>query len=59
MRWHEIVSETASGGATASGNVASVVGSLGTARREQPLGAGFDPNGDYGIYEKPKKKSKK
>ena len=46
MRWHEIVKETCSSGATGSASVATVVGGL---------GAGFDPNGDKGIYEKPKK----
>jgi hypothetical protein len=41
------VVETASCGATGAASVATVVGGL---------GAGFDPNGDYGIYPKPKKK---
>jgi len=51
MRYSEIVGksnikETASSGATGSASVATVVGGL---------GAGFDPNGDKGIYEISKK----
>jgi hypothetical protein len=42
MRWKEII-ENASAGATGSASVATVVGGL---------GAGFDPNGDKGIYQK-------
>ncbi len=38
--------ESASGGATGSASIASVVGGL---------GAGFDPSGDHGIYSKKKK----
>lgn len=53
MRWKEILNyklnETSTSGSTSSGNVATAVGGL---------GAGFDPNGDYGIYEKNRKKSK-
>jgi hypothetical protein len=48
MRWKEIT-ETASCGATGSSSIATAVGGL---------GAGFDPNGDKGIYEKPNKKKK-
>lgn len=55
MRWHEIFKETASAGATASGNVATNVGGM-----KEPtsgsLGVGFDASADHGIYEKPKKK---
>ena len=57
MRWHEItdktITETASCGSTAASSVATVPGAL---------GGGFDPNGDWGIYQskksakKPKKK---
>ena len=49
MRWKEIIQirETASCGATGAASIAAVPGGL---------GAGFDPNGDKGIYEKPKKK---
>jgi len=43
---HKEIFEHASGGATGAGNVATAVGGL---------GAGFDPEGDHGIYEKPKK----
>lgn len=47
MRYSEIVGkpkikETASSGATGAASVATVVGGL---------GAGFDPNGDKGIYQ--------
>lgn len=40
------MSESASAGATGAASVASVVGGL---------GAGFDPDGDHGVYEKKKK----
>ena len=46
MRWSEII-ESATCGATGAASVATVVGGL---------GAGFDPNGDKGIYQKAKKK---
>lgn len=59
MRYRDIqnLMETASAGATGAGNIATVAGngktSVGT------IGAGFDADGDYGIYPKPKKKKKK
>lgn len=59
MRYKDIekLMETASAGATGAGNIATVVGNgksgVGT------IGAGFDADGDYGIYPKPKKKKKK
>lgn len=43
------MSESASAGGTSAGGVATVVGGL---------GAGFNPNGDYGVYDKPKKRKK-
>lgn len=46
----ETLSEHASGGGTGAGSIATAVGGL---------GAGFDPNGDFGIYSKPKKKKSK
>jgi len=54
MRWKEIigqsVNETATAGATASGNVATSVGGI---------GAGFDPNGHKGIYDAAERKKKR
>lgn len=50
MRWKEIVNETASAGASASGNVAACVGGI---------GAGFDPNGHKGIYDAAEKRKKR
>lgn len=50
MRWKEIVSETATAGASASGNVATSVGGI---------GAGFDPNGHKGIYDAAERKKKR
>lgn len=56
------IQETASVGSTSAGCVATVVQPLAGVQR-RPIGAGFDPNGDWGIYqsakEKPKKKKKK
>jgi len=48
---HRELFEHASAGGSSAGNIATSVGGI---------GAGFDPNGDHGIYGKnPKKKSKK
>lgn len=58
MKWNEIfedvvLSETATAGATGAGNIAVCVGAKGG------IGAGFDPNGDWGIYNSAKPKGKK
>jgi len=55
MKASEILSEAllkefATSGGTAAGNVATVPGGL---------GAGFDPNGDKGIYNSAEKKKRK
>lgn len=50
MRWKEIVNETATAGASASGNVATCVGGI---------GAGFDPQGHKGIYDTAERKKKR
>ena len=48
MKVEDLLKENATVGATSSGNVAAVA---------MPLYQdGFNPNGHYGIYEKPKKK---
>jgi hypothetical protein len=54
MRLLELLSltETSSAGSTASGNVATSV----SAFKSGGIGPGFDPNGDYGIYPRPKRK---
>jgi hypothetical protein len=52
MRWHEIF-EDASAGASCASNIAVSVGAQGG------IGAGFNPNGDWGIYNSAKKKGKK
>ncbi len=61
MRWSEIinVNESASGGSTGAGSIATVSGNGKSLKGA--IGAGFDPNGDFGIYPKPniKKKNKK
>jgi hypothetical protein len=44
--------ENASAGATGAASVATCVSGSGG------LGAGFDPNGDWGVYAKPKKQKK-
>lgn len=56
MRWYEIVElmETSTAGGTCAGNVASVPGNGKSTKGA--IGAGFDPNGDFGIYPNPKKK---
>ena len=57
MRWSEIIGESASAGGTGAGNIATVVGG-GKGPAKGAIGAGFDPNGDHGIYENPKAKAK-
>lgn len=56
MRWHEIESlmETSTAGGTCAGNVAVVPGNGKSSKGS--IGAGFDPNGDFGVYPNPKKK---
>lgn len=56
MRWKEIeqLVETSSAGATCAGNVAVVPGNGNSSKGS--IGAGFNPNGDFGIYPNPKKK---
>lgn len=61
MKWSEVVGEaaarevfadlkeTSTAGGTCAGNVATTVGGL---------GAGFDPNGDHGIYQSKRRKRK-
>jgi hypothetical protein len=60
MRWNEIVGapvvETATAGATGSGNVATSIGGP----KKGAIGAGFDPTGHKGIYDAAeRKKSRK
>lgn len=58
MRWHEIeqLVETSSAGGTSAGNIAVVPGNGNSSKGS--IGAGFDPNGDFGIYPKPSLKKK-
>jgi hypothetical protein len=53
MRWHEIqtLSENASSGATGGGAVATLIGNK---SYKGTIGAGFNPDGDYGVYSKKK-----
>lgn len=55
MRWSEIVNETASAGASGSGNVAVSVGAAG----KGAIGAGFDPSAHKGIYDAAERKKKR
>lgn len=60
----KIIKECSSSGSTGSASIASVSGTVGkTIKRypegEGPIGVGFDPDGDWGIYQKPKKNKKK
>ena len=55
MRWSEIINETSTAGATASGNIATVVGAGG----KGGIGVGFDPNGHKGIYDAAERKKKR
>lgn len=50
MRWKEIVSENSTTGSTSAASVAVSTSAL---------GAGFDPDGDWGVYKPAKKKKKK
>lgn len=50
------VIENATAGATCAANVASTPG--GRKGKVGGLGVGFNPNGDHGIYQDKKKKSK-
>lgn len=54
MRWHEIIGESASAGATGAGNIATVVGGR-KGPKKGAIGAGFDPSGHKGIYDKAEK----
>jgi hypothetical protein len=62
MRWFEIerLMETSSAGVSCAGNIATMSGNNDKSS-DGAIGAGFDPNGDWGIYanKKPKIKSKK
>ena len=63
MRWKEItgqkILETCTAGATSAGNVATVVGNMGTTSRSGAIGTGFDPNGHMGIYDTAERKKKR
>lgn len=59
----KIIKENSSSGSTGAASIASVNGTIGkTIKRypdgEGPIGVGFDPDGDWGIYKKPKNKEK-
>lgn len=56
MRWSEIINETSSG-STGASNIAIVPGN--TKANKGSIGAGFDPNGDWGIYDSAKKTDRK
>ena len=58
MRYKELL-ETSTAGATSSGNIAIVPGNTGKVIKRPGIGAGFDADGDYGIYEPSKNKKKK
>lgn len=49
MRWHEIFENTS------SSNIATCVGAGG----KGGIGSGFDPDGDWGVYQSAKGKIKK
>lgn len=56
MRYRDLV-ENCSAGATGAGNIAVVPVNQGNMRNA--IGAGFNPNGDHGIYDFAKKKKPK
>jgi hypothetical protein len=58
MRWSEVekLLETSSAGGTCSGNVATDPGNNGKSG-SGAIGAGFHPNGDWGVYNSVKKKT--
>lgn len=56
------INECASSGSTSAASIATVTKGNGSVIRRSPegaIGVGFDPEKDWGIYEKPKKRSKK
>lgn len=59
----KIIKESSTSGATSSANIATSVNGTGSVLRrnniENCIGVGFDSDGDWGIYEKPSKKSNK
>ena len=60
----KIINEHATGGATCSANIATCISGSGNVlsrsnRSSESLGVGFNPNGDWGIYEPKKKKTNK
>lgn len=57
MRYKELI-ESSTAGATCASNIAIVPGNTGKVIKRPGIGAGFDADGDYGIYEPSKKKSK-
>jgi hypothetical protein len=61
VRWKEIIylKETSTAGSTSAGNVATVVQQMGGIQRRPPIGVGFDPNGDWGVYQSSNEKQKK
>ncbi len=52
MRYLEFskLCETATSGGTSAGNVAVVTQQM-TRKKKKPIGIGFDPDGDKGIYD--------
>lgn len=58
MRYKELI-EHATAGATMASNIAIVPGNTGKVIKRPGIGAGFDQDGDYGIYEPSKKKKVK
>lgn len=56
MRYRELIKETSSAGGTCSANIATVVNPNSD---NQPIGFGFDPDKDWGIYNFAKKKKDK
>lgn len=53
MRWYQIeqLLETSTAGSSGAGNIAVAINST----KQGSIGAGFNPDGDWGVYSKPKK----
>ena len=59
----KIIKESSTSGSTSSASIATAVSGSSKILRRNPtegsIGVGFDAEGDWGIYEKPSKKSSK
>lgn len=55
----KIINENTSAGATCAGNIAVAVNPLSQSVISRSIGVGFDPDGNWGVYEPAKKDKQK